>query len=342
MMKSWWVLMMVVTWALLLWWCSTAPQEVVVQEPIVVVPKEAPIQEPAVETNTIVDVVVATPEVSILKDIVIELGLVETLSSEWPFTVFAPTNDAFVSLLETLWMTYDELVEQRELLQAVVLYHVIWSEVSAEAASSLPEWTLVETLWGESIRVSNMNGVEIDESKVITADIDVSNGVIHLIDEVLLPPTVRETLWMTTDRWEENIVDTAVSVWDFPTLIAAVQAAWLVDTLSWEWPFTVFAPTEEAFAALLAALEITAEELLADTELLTQVLLYHTVSWFYTASDIAASTDPVILETVQGDEIILTMTDLWAMVNESNIVLADVFASNGVIHVIDAVLVPNM
>jgi uncharacterized surface protein with fasciclin (FAS1) repeats len=99
-----------------------------------------------------------------------------------------------------------------------------------------------------------MDGVKVDTSNVIATDIAASNGVIHLIDEVLLPPSVRVSLGLPTDRGTDTIVTTAIENGSFPTLIAAVQAAGLVDTLNSNGPFTVFAPTEEAFASLLEEL----------------------------------------------------------------------------------------
>lgn len=298
--------------------------------------------EAKMSKDDIVDIVLKTDDVSILKDIVIALDLVETLQSEGPFTVFAPTNQAFENLLAELWMTFDELAANTDLLRSVVLYHVVGAEVPASAVVTLTQGALVETVWGESLRVNNWNGVQVDDSTVIATDIMASNGIIHLIDEVLLPPSVRELLWMMTDRGAENIVTTAVNAGQFPTLVAAVQAAWLVDVLSGEGPFTVYAPTEEAFAHLLADLNMTAAELLADTDLLTSVLTYHVVPGFYTAEDIMGLTMPMQSPTVQWSTLTIDPHNWSPMVNDSNIVATDVFASNGVIHVIDRVLVPSM
>jgi uncharacterized surface protein with fasciclin (FAS1) repeats len=107
------------------------------------------------EMMTITDIVVWTDDVSILKDVVVALDLTETLAWAWTFTVFAPTNDAFEKLLKDLDMSFDELAANTELLKTVVLYHVLWSEVMAKDVLWLTEWTLVETLQGESLRVSN-------------------------------------------------------------------------------------------------------------------------------------------------------------------------------------------
>jgi uncharacterized surface protein with fasciclin (FAS1) repeats len=136
-------------------------------------------------------------------------------------------------------------------------------------------------------------------------------------------------------------VTTAIDSGEFPTLIAAVQAAWLVDTLADWWPFTIYAPTEEAFSNLLKELHITAEELLANTELLTKVLTYHVVPGFYTAEDIIWLTSPIQSPTAQWSTVTISPNNGSPMVNMSNIIATDIYASNGVIHVIDKVLMPE-
>ena len=136
-----------------------------------------------------------------------------------------------------------------------------------------------------------------------------------------------------------TIVDVAVASGDFTTLVAAVQAAGLVDTLSGEGPFTVFAPTDEAFAAALASLNMTAEQLLADKDLLTAVLTYHVVPGKVLAADVVGL-DGQEVATVNGAAITITVNGSSVMVNDANVVATDVMASNGVIHVIDKVLLP--
>jgi transforming growth factor-beta-induced protein len=134
-----------------------------------------------------------------------------------------------------------------------------------------------------------------------------------------------------------TIVDIAVANADFETLVAAVQAAGLAETLSGEGPFTVFAPTDDAFAAALDALGLTAEELLADTETLTQILTYHVVPGAVLAADVVNLESAT---TVQGEDIAITVDGDSVMVNNANVVATDIEASNGVIHVIDAVILP--
>jgi len=146
----------------------------------------------------------------------------------------------------------------------------------------------------------------------------------------------------TTDAAAEEpgtVVEVAVASGEFPTLVAAIEAAGLVDTLNGPGPFTVFAPTEDAFAELLVTLDVTAEELLADTETLTAVLTYHVVPLEAT-SELVVTLDGAEVETVNGAPVLISVDGENVMVNDANVLAVDIEASNGVIHVIDAVLLP--
>ena len=136
-----------------------------------------------------------------------------------------------------------------------------------------------------------------------------------------------------------DIVDVAIAAEQFPTLVAALQAAGLVDTLKGEGPFTVFAPTEEAFANALEALGISAEDLLADTETLTSILTYHVIPGAVMRSDLIGASD-ISVATVNGAEVTVNESMGTVTINNATVVAADIEASNGVIHVIDAVLLP--
>ena len=138
----------------------------------------------------------------------------------------------------------------------------------------------------------------------------------------------------TTTAPLKDIVDTAVDAGSFTTLVAAVQAAGLVETLKGEGPFTVFAPTDEAFAALPAG---TVEGLLADIPALTDILLYHVVAGKVMAADVVNLTSAT---TVQGSDLAIVVEDGKVMINGVNVITTDIETSNGVIHVIDAVLIP--
>ena len=136
-----------------------------------------------------------------------------------------------------------------------------------------------------------------------------------------------------------TIVDVAVAAGDFTTLVAAVEAAGLVETLSGPGPFTVFAPTDAAFAAALDSLGLTAEELLADTETLTSILTYHVIAGEVPSSAVVEM-DGESAATVNGAEVMISVDGDTVMVNEATVVAVDVPASNGIIHVIDSVLLP--
>ena len=291
----------------------------------------------AAEAGTIVDVAVAAGTFDTLVAAVSEAGLAETLSGEGPFTVFAPTDDAFAALPAGL---VDALLlpENEAALVAVLTYHVLGAEVpSSDVATGA-----VATLQGEEIElVAGENGVTVNGANVIAVDVEASNGVIHVIDSVLVPPSIDATALLVADAMESEamevgtIVDVAVEAGSFNTLVAAVTAADLAEVLSGEGPFTVFAPTDEAFAALPAGL-VDALLLPENKDALVAVLTYHVLGAEVPSSDVATGA----VATLQGEEIELVASDDGVTVNGANVIAVDVEASNGVIHVIDAVLVP--
>ena len=136
-----------------------------------------------------------------------------------------------------------------------------------------------------------------------------------------------------------TIVDVAASAGTFTTLVAAVEAAGLVETLSGAGPFTVFAPTDEAFAAALDSLGLTAEQLLADKETLTSILTYHVIAGEVPSTTVM-SMDGQQVATVNGADVTISVDGETVMVNDAKVVATDVAASNGIIHVIDSVLIP--
>ncbi|MFO7888212.1 MAG: fasciclin domain-containing protein [Eubacteriales bacterium] len=279
------------------------------------------------EDDTVVDIAVNDGSFTTLVAALQEAELVETLSGEGPFTVFAPTDDAFAELLAALDITAEDLLNHPQLTD-VLLYHVVSGKVMS---TDLSEGMEATTLKGDDIMVSLEGGVFINDSEVVTADIEGSNGVIHVIDEVLVP----EDFVLETEP-EETVVDIAVNNGSFTTLVAALQKAELVEALSGEGPFTVFAPTDDAFAELLAALDITAEDLLNHPQL-TDVLLYHVVSGNVMSTDLSEGMMP---ETLKGDTVMVSLEG-GVFINDSEVVTADIEGSNGVIHVIDEVLVPG-
>ncbi len=277
--------------------------------------------------QTIVDIAVADGRFTTLVAAVQAADLVGTLSGEGPFTVFAPTDDAFAKLPEG---TLESLLlpENKQQLTDILLYHVVPGKVMAADVVNLSE---AETALGEKVAIKVEDGkVFINEAEVIITDIEASNGVIHVIDTVILPPS------MTTEA-PKNIVDIAVADGRFTTLVAAVQAAGLVDTLKSEGPFTVFAPTDDAFAKLPAG---TIDELLKaeNKQQLTDILLYHVVPGKVMAESVA---DGLIADTALGTSVFFKVDMGNAYINEAMIVLTDIEASNGVIHVIDTVILPK-
>ncbi|MCS6847517.1 MAG: fasciclin domain-containing protein [Anaerolineae bacterium] len=284
--------------------------------------------------STIADKVATTGLFETLATALQAAGLVDTLKGEGPFTVFAPTNEAFAkldkALLESLLKP-----ENKDKLTAILTYHVVPGKVTA---ADVAKFTSAKTVQGEevAIKVENdtviLNGV----AKVTSADVMVGNGVIHVIDAVILPPSVREALGIQAEELKD-IVDTAIAAGSFNTLATALQAAGLVDTLKGEGPFTVFAPTDEAFAKLDKAL---LESLLKpeNKDKLIAILAYHVVPGKVTAADVAKLTSA---KTVQGEEITIKSDGYGGvMINNAKVVTADVMAGNGVIHVIDTVILP--
>jgi uncharacterized surface protein with fasciclin (FAS1) repeats len=279
---------------------------------------------PAPPQTTVVDIIVNSPDHTVLEAAVTAAGLVDALSADGPLTVFAPTDDAFATLLEALGYTAEELLAYPGLTD-ILLYHV----VGAQALSTdLTDGQEVTTLLGQDVLVTiNENGVFINQSQVTVADITADNGVVHVIDAVLVPEPVATT----------TVVDIIVESDVHTMLEAALIATDLTGVLSGEGPFTVFAPTDEAHEALMAALDITLEELLA-YEGLADVLLYHVVEAQALSTDLS---DGQEITTLLGADVQVTITGEGVFINQAQVIVADVIADNGVVHVIDAVMLPE-
>ncbi len=278
----------------------------------------------------IVDIAVADGRFTTLVAAVQAAGLVDTLKGEGPFTVFAPTDDAFAKLPAG---TVEDLLkpENLETLQNILLYHVVPGKVMAADVVDLDGQMVDTALEGKQLMVSVKDGKVYlnDNVEVIITDVEASNGVIHVIDTVLLPPADLA-----------DIVDTAVADGRFTTLVAAVQAAGLVDTLKGEGPFTVFAPTDDAFAKLPAG---TVEDLLKpeNLETLQNILLYHVVPGKVMAADVVGLDGQMVDTALEGKQLMVSVKDGKVYLNDNvEVIITDVEASNGVIHVIDTVLLP--
>ena len=256
-----------------------------------------------------------------LVDALVQADLVSTLQGDGPFTVFAPTDQAFADAGINL-STFDT-DEEIAVLTDILLYHVYTAGAVYEA--DVTDGSTVAMANGDDASFTVTDGtVMIGDATVTTADVMASNGVIHVIDKVLMPPA--------------DLVDiaaVAMSTGMHDSLVAALVKADLVSTVQGDGPFTVFAPTDQAFTNAGIDLDsfTTDEEIAA----LTNILLYHVYSGAVNAADV---TDGLAVQMVNGDYAQFTVTEGTVMIEDATVTAADVMASNGVIHVIDKVLMP--
>jgi uncharacterized surface protein with fasciclin (FAS1) repeats len=272
------------------------------------------------EGKDIVDTAVEAGSFKTLVEAVKAAGLVEALKGPGPLTVFAPTDEAFAKLPAG---TVEALLKDPAKLRTILKYHVVAGGVKAADVVKLSS---AKTLNGQSVSIDTASGVKVDGANVVKTDIETSNGVIHVIDAVILP--------------KDDIVDVAAGAGSFKTLLQAADAAGLVDALRGEGPLTVFAPTDEAFAKLPTG---TVESLLKDKEKLAAILTYHVVAGKVGSKDALKLSSA---KTLNGKEVSIskwTCTkshDTTLTVGGANVIKADIQAANGVIHVIDKVLLP--
>jgi len=311
---------------------------------------------PPEEVTTIVDAAQATAELSTLvsalqkADESANNDLVAALSSEGPFTVFAPTNQAFNDLLAQLdgFDSLDDFSSQQlqDLLAVILTYHVVAD--AAVLSTDLSDGQSITTLQGSTLQVSTQGGVFIGDAtdvdaEVTAADIEVSNGVVHIIDKVLLPQTILDEL---ADIILVPITDLAIGNENLQNLVAALVAADgdLPTVLRGDGPFTVLAPTDEAFETFLDGAA------LADVpvDVLTNVLLNHVISGEVSSTDLTGlgSGYTSTLATGAGDQnvsLFFDTTDGVTFNGVSSVVTPDVKALNGIVHVVNAVIdIPNI
>ena len=250
-------------------------------------------------------------------------GLVETLQGDGPFTVFAPTDAAFEAAGIDL-STFDTEAEN-ETLSDILLYHVISGAVDAANVTDGLVATMVN---GDNVTFTVTNEtVMINDANVTDRDVAASNGIIHIIDKVLLPPAEEPAL--------EDISGVAAGTGVHDSLVAALTHAGLVATLQGDGPFTVFAPTDEAFAE--AGIDLSTFDNDEANATLADILTYHVYAGSVAAADV---TDGMVATMVNGDDATFTVVNGTVMVGGATVTTADVAASNGVIHVIDKVLMP--
>ena len=349
-----------------------------------------PLNVAADDTEDIPTNAVATGVHDSLVAALTQADLVTTLQGQGPFTVFAPTDDAFAAAGIDL-STFDT-DEENATLESILLYHVVPGTVMS---TDITDGMVATTANGENLTINIVNGsVMINQGATVTTpDVVASNGVIHVIDQVLMPPSTEPAgppgeicynvmthmivagadqatcdAFMYLENYSMNgqeitgcynsithavsnlsqavcesymwtpsvdIAMTAGATGIHTSLVAALAQANLVTTLQGVGPFTVFAPTDEAFTA--AGINLDDFTTAAEIATLADILLYHVVSAQVGAADV---TDGMVAAAVNGDNLSFTVVDGAVTVNGANVVLADVPASNGVIHVIDAVLMP--
>lgn len=269
--------------------------------------------------RTIVEAAVDAGKFNTLVAAVKAAGLAETLSGKGPFTVFAPTDDAFAKLPKG---TVEELLkpENKGKLTSILTYHVVSGSVKAAEALKLDFATTVE---GGALRIeSGKDGATVDGAKIVMTDIECTNGIIHVIDTVVMP--------------RADIASVAKGAGMFNTLLAAAGAAGLDRALVSGGPFTVFAPTDEAFARLPKG---TVETLLKpeNKEKLVAVLKAHIVEGRVLAKNVTSIKSA---KTLGGYEAKIEASAAGVMIAGSKVVKTDILAKNGVVHVIDTVIVP--
>jgi transforming growth factor-beta-induced protein len=258
---------------------------------------------------------------SILVEALTKADLVSVLNSTGNFTVFAPTNDAFKALFTQLGVTgISDL--SKETLTPILLYHVLGTAMQSSMLTTGYLSTLSPSHGNFlSLEVNVTAGVKLNKETTVTkADIDLKNGVIHVIDKVLLPPTV---------------VGVAMENDSFSILVQAVVKAGLAETLNGTGPFTVFAPTNAAFTALFTQLGVSGIADLTAAQLIP-ILKYHVVSGNVLSSQLTNGS----VQTLNG-AINVTLSPAPAINGTAKIIATDVQGSNGVVHVIDKVLLPS-
>jgi transforming growth factor-beta-induced protein len=281
--------------------------------------------------KNIVEIAQATPSLSTLVDALVAANLTDALSGDGPFTVFAPSNAAFEKLDPELLNT---IISTPSLLTSLLQYHV----ASAELTSDKLNGSVQTLLSGQSLDVDNSSGVTINgTSKVTTADVLASNGVIHVIDEVLIPE----------DFNAQTLAQIVAGSPDHTILLSALGKPELSDLLAAAsdptGDLTVFAPTDAAFEGVLAALGKTSIDEIP-VGVLKEIVTYHILGGAVTSDQLANGDVATLLPGIPGgpefETVAVDITD-GVKINTANVTAADLKAVNGVAHVVDAVLLPS-
>lgn len=276
----------------------------------------------ALPTNTVVDVIVNSPDHELLEAAVLAAGLADALSEDGPFTVFAPTDDAIGALVATLGITAEELLAL-ETLGDILKYHVVAGEA---LSTSLTDGQMIATLLGPDVTVTiTDDGTFINDAMVTVADIPADNGVVHVIDAVLLPPApVTTTIWDIVEGSE-----------DHNYLEAALLQQGLDVALNDTTVLTLFAPTDAAFEAAAAAYGTDIAGLL-ELPYLTDILLYHVTGGAVMSTDLA---DGQVVTMLNEGTATVTF-DMGVFINNAQVTGPDNTADNGVVHILDALIQP--
>ena len=269
--------------------------------------------------QSVYEFIASSPNHTTLTAAINTAGLEQTLSGDGDFTVFAPTNDAFVAALGELGLTAEELLASDGLAD-ILTYHVLGlSVLSTDLTNGMTPTPLNDT---NTIKVTVGDaGVFVNQAQVVSADNDTDNGVVHVTDGVILA--------------SQTVVDVALSTGVHNTLVTAVIEAELLPALTNPFAsFTVFAPTDDAFVTALGELGLTAEELLA-SDGLADILTHHVVGSIAMSTDLS---DGMIIESLFGDDLVVGISNEVVSINNAIVTTADVTAENGVVHVVDAVI----
>jgi len=305
----------------------------------------SPAPESDTDDESIADVAVSEPELSILVAAIVEAGLLDAIADPAAeLTVFAPINQAFVDLLESLGASGLEDIDADTLVE-VLTYHVV---PAVAFSTDLSDGQVLPTLDGDSTLTVDIVGDEIfivgtgSTAEVIVANVEAGNSVVHVVNAVLLPfsTEVSEPAPEPEPETEESIADVAVATPSLSILVEAVVAGGLLDAIADPAAeLTVFAPTNEAFADLLEDLGASSLEDI-DTDTLVEVLTYHVVPAVAFSTDLS---DGQVLPTLNGAELVVDLTDgvvIDGIGSDATVILANVAAGNSVVHVVDAVLLP--
>ena len=270
----------------------------------------------------VVEIAANSSEFTTLVAAVKAADLANALTAEGPFTVFAPSNSAFDRIDGS---ALNSLLNEpgTPALKQILLHHVVAGNVTAD---KLKDQDVLTTLGGTTLSVTIVNGrVLINDAAVTQANISGSNGVIHKIDRVILPPNS-----------QPNVVEIAANSPEFITLVAAVVAADLANALTAEGPFTIFAPSNSAFSRIDGSV---LNSLLNEpgTPALKQILLHHVVAGNVTADTLK---DQDVLTTLGGTTLSVTIVNGRVLINDAAVTQANITGSNGVIHKIDRVILP--